>query len=164
MSANKITNSSSPAISTEIQKTPASKFQSNSQSNSQIKNPTPNQTPEKREWTVTVPGNVKWKNTGIRVQQGTRLYISASGTITWAADRIPDWTIVGPNGSSPPDNEDFPIPQAGIGSLVMRIGNVKYTVGANKSIEAKESGTIELMVNDDILTDNSGSFTVNIKY
>jgi hypothetical protein len=55
------------------------------------------------------------------------------------------------------------MPYAGIGSLVMRIGERKYAVGSRDRIEALESGTIELMVNDDVVGDNSGSFAVNIE-
>jgi hypothetical protein len=116
-----------------------------------------------------IPANVKWMDTGIKVQKGARLYISASGTVTWGAPGITDGTnVVDPNGTRPPYKEDstyydFPIPEAGIGSLVMRIGSVKYSVGLNATVYVKEAGNIEFMVNDDNITDNSGSFTVNIR-
>jgi hypothetical protein len=131
--------------------------------------PTENSKVEKRERTVTIPANVRWMDTGINVQKGTKLYIAASGTVTWGAPGITDGTnVVGPNGTRPPYREDsnyydFPIPEAGIGSLVMRISGVKYAVGSTATVYVKETGNIEFMVNDDIIRDNSGSFTVNIK-
>ncbi len=121
---------------------------------------------DKNEWTVNVPGNVKWLNTGFQVQKGIKLNINATGTVTWGAPGIPDGTnVVGPDGTRPPFGDGmtrFPIPEAGIGSLIMKIGNSKYAIGSNDSIQVKESGAIELMVNDDVVGDNSGSFTVRI--
>jgi hypothetical protein len=115
---------------------------------------------------TVVNGSDKWRDTGIRVNKGQIVSITANGTITWAPPGITDGTnVVGPNGTRPPYTRDaarFPIPEAGIGSLVMRIGRLKYAVGSGDRIEAKESGTIELMINDDVVGDNSGSFTVNI--
>jgi hypothetical protein len=122
--------------------------------------------PEKTEWTVVVPANVKWLDTGIQVTRGTRLSFHATGTVTWGPAGITDGTnVVGPNGTRPPfpqDADPFPMPKAGIGSLVMRIGGVKYAIGADDVVQASASGNIQLMVNDDAVGDNSGSFTVRI--
>jgi hypothetical protein len=122
--------------------------------------------PERREWTVVVPGNVRWLDTGIQAQKGMTLAIQAAGTVTWGPAIANAANIVGPNGTRPPYEQDaasFPIPKAGIGSLVMRIGTVKYAIGANDTVNVAETGTIELMVNDDAVGDNSGSFTVHIR-
>lgn len=120
-----------------------------------------------REPSIVVRGTDKWLNTGIRVERGQRVNISANGTVIWGPPGLGEGTnVVGPNGTRPPYKEDaanFPIPEAGIGSLVMRIGKVKYAVGSNENIEVRESGTIELMVNDDVVGDNSGSFAVTIR-
>jgi hypothetical protein len=116
---------------------------------------------------VVVPGNVRWLDTGIEVQKGTSLIIHATGTVTWAPPGVAEGTnVVGPNGTRPPYQQDastFPMPRAGIGSLIMRIGKVKYAVGSDDTVEVKENGTIEFMVNDDAVGDNSGSFTVHIR-
>lgn len=116
---------------------------------------------------VIVNGNDKWKDTGIRVSPGQTLIVSASGTVTWGPPGITDGTnVVDPNGTRPPYGQDaarFPVPEAGIGSLVMRIGRMKYAVGSSERIEVKEPGTIELMVNDDAVGDNSGSFNVRVE-
>lgn len=125
--------------------------------------------PEEHEWTVTVPSTIRWFNTDIQVQKGTKLYLHATGSVTWSPDYCGNCkTTVNPNGTRPPfrDYEGyslFPMPEVGIGSLVMRIGKVEYAVGADASVTVKESGVIELMVNDDNLSDNSGNYTVQIK-
>lgn len=122
---------------------------------------------EKHEWTVVVPGNVRWLDTGIHAQKGTTVTIHATGTVTWGPPGLAEGTnIVGPNGTRPPYEQDaalFPIPKAGIGSLVMRIGTAIYAVGADDTINVEETGTIEFMVNDNAVGDNSGSFTVHVR-
>jgi hypothetical protein len=55
------------------------------------------------------------------------------------------------------------MPDAGCGSLIMRVGGSVYFVGDRASMRVNESGTIQLMVNDDVLTDNSGAFYVSIE-
>ena len=151
-----------PQVSTSPRSNPAGTPNVSSSSPKQPSTPLP----EQREWTVVVPGNVRWLETGIQVQKGMSLVIQATGTVTWGP-AIPNATnIVGPNGTRPPYEQDaalFPIPKAGIGSLVMRIGKVKYAIGADDTVEVKEGGTVELMVNDDAVGDNSGSFTVHIR-
>ena len=56
----------------------------------------------------------------------------------------------------------FPFPEAGIGSLVMRIGKGVYPAGSAVVIDAEDDGFIEFMVNDDKLDDNSGVFFVKV--
>lgn len=51
---------------------------------------------------------------------------------------------------------------AGIGSLVMRIGNGIYAAGSSVVIEAEDDGFIEFMVDDDRVNDNSGQFNVRV--
>jgi hypothetical protein len=76
---------------------------------------------------------------------------------------------VGPDGTFPASTvespSDFPLPQAGCGSLVMRIGSSKYAVGSGASVVAQDDGSIQLIVNDRLqsLSNNSGSFTVDIR-
>jgi murein DD-endopeptidase MepM/ murein hydrolase activator NlpD len=45
----------------------------------------------------------------------------------------------------------------------MRIGPSTFAVGEARKIEVENGGTVQLMVNDDVLSDNSGSFEVNIE-
>ena len=44
----------------------------------------------------------------------------------------------------------------------MRIDKAIYAAGPNTTIEAEDEGLIEFMINDDILTDNSGHFLVKL--
>jgi len=123
---------------------------------------------EANRWKVVVDGTARWFSTNIPVAKAERLEIHASGHVVWNPDN-PTWLnlhgTVNPNGTRlpNPDNDTFPMKNAGMGSLILRIGNSKYAVGADAKIKVKESGDIELMVNDDDLSDNSGSFTVDIK-
>jgi hypothetical protein len=115
--------------------------------------------------TVIIKGTDKWKGSGIKVQSGQRISISASGSVVWDEDK----PAVDPNGTFPANTlqqpSDFPMPDAGCGSLVMRIGLTKYAVGASDTVVATESGNIEFIVNDRIsyLYNNSGSFTVQVE-
>lgn len=120
------------------------------------------------KWRVSLSAREKWFDTNIRVERGATINISASGFVNWGPPpgdantpfRVP------PNGTRPPYDEDkhrFPMPDAGCGSLIMRVGNNIYAVGEEKSIKVNESGTIQLMINDDYLSDNSGSFSVEIE-
>lgn len=119
------------------------------------------------EWKVVVSATERWFDTGIEVSRGAKLIITASGAVTWAPPGGRNMSsTVGPNGTRPPfpqDSPRFPVPDAGCGSLVMRIGPSTFAVGEARTIEVQNAGTVQLMVNDDVLSDNSGSFEVNIK-
>lgn len=113
-----------------------------------------------------IKGEESWRRTLIEVRKGQKIEISASGVVRWAPDGI-EKIDVGPDGTRPPYRDGwnynhFPFPEAGIGSLVMRIGKGIYSVGASVTIEAEDSGFIEFMVNDDRLDDNSGQFQVKV--
>lgn len=120
------------------------------------------------KWKARLSARDKWFDTKIKVTPGATINIFATGIINWGpppGDENTPFTV-SPNGTRPPYEADkyrFPMPDAGCGSLIMRIGNSVYFVGEENSIKAIESGTIQLMVNDDILSDNSGNFTVNIE-
>lgn len=119
------------------------------------------------EWRVVVSATEQWFDTGIEAASGAVLMMSASGVVTWAPPGGRNMlSTVGPNGTRPPfpqDSPRFPVPDAGCGSLVMRISSSTFAVGEARTIEVENAGTVQLMVNDDILSDNSGSFEVHIK-
>lgn len=118
-------------------------------------------------WEVLLSPKDRWFDTGITVVAGAVVRISARGSVTWAPPGGRNMSsTVGPNGTRPPfesDKSRFPAPDAGCGSLIMRIRTPVYSVGEGGLIQVNESGTIQLMVNDDVLSDNSGSFTVSIE-
>lgn len=119
------------------------------------------------KWKIWLSPNDKWFDTKITFVGGTGFNISATGAVTWAPPGGRDMSpTVGPKGTRPPFEEDknrFPVPQAGCGSLVMRVGKLMYSVGEGGRVAIGESGTIQLMVNDDNLADNSGGFSISIE-
>ena len=118
-------------------------------------------TDERGESIYKISARDTWRRTDIEVKRGQRIEIAATGIIRWAQDGS-DWTIVTPDGTRPPHLSSFPHPDAGIGSLIMRIGKGSYAAGSSAVIEAEDEGPIEFMINDDILTDNSGYFLVKL--
>ena len=115
----------------------------------------------------TINGNESWRRTDIQVKVGQKIEISASGIVRWAPDGSEKIDVT-PAGTRPPYRDGwnynhFPFPEAGIGSLVMRIGKGVYPVGSSAIIEAEDSGYIEFMVNDDVLHDNAGAFEVKVR-
>lgn len=120
------------------------------------------------KWKVRLSAKDKWFDTKIQVSKGKTISISATGFVNWGPPPGDENTPfrVGPNGTRPPYEEDkyrFPMPDAGCGSLIMKVGNKIYAVGEENSIKVNESGIIQLMINDDYLSDNSGSFSADIE-
>ena len=116
---------------------------------------------ERGEDVYKIYANEIWRRTDLEVKRGQRIEISASGTVRWAQDGAA-WTFVTADGTVPSHLNTFPYPDAGIGSLVMRIGKDIYPAGTSVVIEAEDDGFIEFMINDDVLGDNSGSFLVKV--
>ena len=115
-------------------------------------------------WRVLLSARDFWFDTNIRAVKGSTIKLRASGLVNWAPPGDTPWRV-GPQGTRPPYDDDkhrFPLPNAGCGSLIMRLGSSTYFVGESASIVVNEPGNILLMVNDDILSDNSGSFTVDV--
>lgn len=111
--------------------------------------------------TVTVPGNQAWTATGFSVRQGDMVRFNASGEVMWspeAADRaLPGGAITQRKSGNPPVRE------APGGALVGRIDAGKaFLVGNQGSVRMPASGQLFLGINDDIVGDNSGAFTVTI--
>ena len=112
----------------------------------------------------TINANESWRRTEIEVKRGQKIEISASGIVRWAPDGIEKIDVT-PDGTRPPYRDGwnyyhFPYPEAGLGSLVLRIGTGVYPAGSAVVIQAEDNGFIEFMVNDDVLSDNSGLFHV----
>ncbi len=63
-----------------------------------------------------------------------------------------------------PAGSNAPLPGAGAGALIGRIGNTQaFMVGTNlDGHRANTAGRLFLMVNDDVLTDNQGNFRATI--
>ena len=123
-----------------------------------------------RDITVDVPGTSRGTDTGIDVRAGDPITISATGTIT-AGRRVGD---VGPDGAR---GTGFgavvnarPVPSAGVGALIayIRMANGQlsqaYLIGSNLTTTVPMDGRLILAINDDDYSDNSGSFSVRIRY
>lgn len=121
-----------------------------------------------REITITVPATSRGTDAGIDVRSGDQITISATGTIT-AGRRVGD---VGPDGarSTGIGINVRPLPTAGVGALIayIRMANGQlsqaYLIGSNLTTTVPVDGRLILAINDDDYSDNSGSFSVRIRY
>jgi hypothetical protein len=110
---------------------------------------------------INVPANQGWTNTGIPVLRGQRISFSARGDIM-----ISPTASSGPNGSPAVTSRNVRYPLQGVpaGALIGRVGNsAPFLIGSNtQPIDMPTNGPLMLGINDDVLTDNSGSYSVNI--
>jgi len=123
-----------------------------------------------REKTVEVAANQRSVDTGIDVRSGAPITISATGRIV-AGSRVGE---VGPDGARAGGFSSVistrPVPNAGVGALIgfirMANGNLSppYLIGSNLATSAPMDGRLILAVNDDNYNDNTGSFSVRIRY
>lgn len=126
------------------------------------------QTPS--ETTITVPGNSRGMDTGIDVRAGDQIIFTATGTVV-AGQRAGS---VGPDGKTSSGFGGIisarPLPNAGVGALIgyLRTTDGQQTqwffVGSSLTYNATTDGRLYLAINDDRYDDNSGSFTVRIRY
>jgi Ca2+-binding EF-hand superfamily protein len=109
--------------------------------------------------TVVVNARQQWVDTGIDLRAGDFLYVTATGRVSWA----PAANYTEANGADPA-GPNAPLPGAGAGGLIGRIGNSQvFMVGANlDGHRANTAGRLFLQVNDDLLTDNQGSFRTTV--
>ena len=121
-----------------------------------------------REITINVPATSRGTDAGIDVRSGDQITISATGTIT-AGRRVGD---VGPDGarSTGIGINVRPLPTAGVGALIayIRMPNGQlsqaYLIGSSLTTTVPTDGRLILAINDDDYSDNSGSFSVRIRY
>jgi hypothetical protein len=115
-----------------------------------------------REREINVQARERWLDTGIDVRGGQVVRFQASGRVRWGPGRQD-----GPEGEdNSPHNPGRPIPSRPAAALVGRIDNDSpFFIGSDNSpIRVRSSGRLYLMINDDVLEDNSGSFRVIIYY
>ncbi len=60
---------------------------------------------------------------------------------------------------------NYPVPVAGAGALIGRVGNsAAFPIGSNtQPIMMPADGGLRLCINDDILNDNTGAFSVAVR-
>lgn len=109
---------------------------------------------------ISVEAGRGWTDTGIDVRKGQRIAFSTTGQI---AIRQGDNPAIGPDGSSEKD-PNAPVPGAGVGALVARVGTgAAFPIGSNsRPITMPANGRLFLGVNDAGVADNSGAFVVTI--
>lgn len=108
---------------------------------------------------VAIPANVLWVDTGVTLQQGQPFRVEASGT--WSNAGPPS---VGPDGFGSYTYPGTVLPTAGLGSLIGKVADSIFPVGANFSGVSPKAGRLYLSINDtpDTFTDNQGQLTVKI--
>ena len=111
--------------------------------------------------TVTVPGNQQWVPTGFVVRRGEAIRFDANGEVMWsnnAADRATPGGAINRRMSGAP-----PVGQAPGGALVARVGNSQpFLIGNLRSVRMPANGELFLGINDDVVADNTGNFSVTI--
>lgn len=115
-----------------------------------------------REREVMVPSHIAWTDTGIDVRAGQTVYFSAQGRVRWGPRRQD-----GPEGEDDsPRNPARPIPSRPAAALIGRVGDeAPFFIGADQEgIRIRSGGRLQLGVNDDVLSDNTGEFRVTIAF
>ncbi len=114
---------------------------------------------------ISVSANREIQSTGIVVKAGDKVKVSATGSVMWD----PNLPQVGQSGTSVPcsnmpQSKDFPLPTAGCGALVMKVGGNYYPTD-DGVIVVKKGGEIKLDVNDRFYArgDNSGTFNAVVE-
>jgi len=109
-------------------------------------------------FTINVPADKPWVDTGITVNAGDRVSFQASGQITYG--RSPGQTATPDGGAD--RRAQYPEPSVPVGALIGRIGNGKpFGIGTQtQALTMPAAGKLMLGVNDNELADNSGSYTV----
>lgn len=132
-----------------------------------------------RVYRLTVPSNVQWTDTGYDVESEQWLSFSASGGISLQ--------LGNPMAYCGPDGYDLktvqqPIQNENIGSLIGKVvllisievdeetGEEKrnemveiFHIGANRILSMPMSGRLFLGINENVVGDNSGQFTVDVR-
>jgi PA-IL-like protein len=125
--------------------------------------PQPLPTPGRR---VQVPARDAWTATGVIVRAGQTVRFQATGQVTLNRE---GYLTAAPVGSSSAQRDSkAPLPRARLGALVGRIGPQRpfagntgvFLIGDQNRVVMPAAGELYLGVNDSVLTDNSGAFTV----
>lgn len=123
-----------------------------------------------RDTTIEVPGNSRSTDTRIDVRSGDQITFAATGTVV-AGQRAGS---VGPEGGRSSGFGQIigtrPVPTAGVGALIGYIRtpdgqtSQPFFIGNQLTFTAPVDGRLYLAINDDNYNDNSGSFSVRIRY
>ncbi|MEM7028031.1 MAG: hypothetical protein AAF629_00460 [Chloroflexota bacterium] len=101
-----------------------------------------------------------WQSLGVQLERGDMVIINADGTWLYTPGEYH-----GPEGSSRYSAPSFyPLPHVPGGALIGRIGEKgePFYVGKSSRFQAYTSGVLYLRIDDDMLSDNEGSVTVEV--
>ena len=129
---------------------------------------------------VTVMGDRDWTDTGIEVQEGQEISFSAFGTVYLQRGNIKAYC--GPDGYDLRTRQQ-PFADRNIGALIGKVSILisieidegsgreirheikeKFFIGADDKIRMPMSGQLYLGINEDLVADNEGAFSVSIIY
>jgi hypothetical protein len=111
--------------------------------------------------TITVPGNQEWTSTNRVVRGGEVLAISASGQVRFSPN--PDDTAQAGGAGRQRMGPGAPLASAPKGALLGRIDQGQpFLIGDQRQARMPANGTLYLGLNDDMVSDNSGSLQVTI--
>ena len=109
-------------------------------------------------------GSVPGASTGLVLTSGMTVTVTAGGAVCPGVGFCP-----GPNGYTGYDTTQssfggFPLPGAPAWGLIGRVGNGPWVQIGTGPTKLSGSGELVFGVNDDLLVDNAGSFTVTVSY
>ena len=108
---------------------------------------------------IVVGGDRNWIDTGIDVQAGEVVTVTADGSIRFARDG----GAVSAAGAGNGRTDGAPMPNAPVGALIARFGtSTPVLVGENRTMRAPRAGRLYLGVNDNYFDDNTGQFNVTV--
>lgn len=113
---------------------------------------------------VTVNGSKDWFDTGMEVQAGDKLHITAKGTVTMGNNT--GITAEGATRGWTDTLRALMVPSAGRGALVGRIGDsdaaTPFFIGADGTVNAPIAGKLYLAINCDSMQTPDGKYEVHI--
>jgi hypothetical protein len=112
----------------------------------------------------------EWTSTSISVATGDTLRFQATGTFQW--DPSVSEPVVGPDGASwiPTQvsrSQDFQLPGARMASLIGRVGNWVFPIGASHTVQTQVTGELYLGINERWVpgawNDNQGALQITVQ-
>ena len=115
-----------------------------------------------RERQVNVTAREQWSDTGVDVRAGQLIYFRTTGETRWGPNRRDG--AAGERNS--PYNAGRPLPDRPAAALIGRIGerDVIFIGDDQMPFRVRSNGRLYLGINDDVLTDNTGTLRVTISY
>lgn len=109
---------------------------------------------------ITVSARQRWTATGVVVRAGQPVSFATVGRVQFSDD---PGDVAGPAGLADRYLPRAPMPEILAGALIGRIGNgPPFAIGDQRSVPMPAAGELFLGINDDVLTNNRGSFRVRV--